>query len=136
VTLREQLIRDEGMRLRPYRDSVGKLTIGVGRNLDDKGISLGEADLLLDNDLSEYSAAVLARVPSAYKLDEARRAVLVGMAFNMGIAGLMRFKVMLAMVERGDYAEAARAMLDSLWARQVGHRAERLAIQMETGTWQ
>lgn len=136
MTLREQLMRDEGCRLKPYRDSVNKLTIGFGRNLDDVGVSLGEAIAMLDTDISRSSAAVLAHLPWAMSLDEARRGVLVNMAFNMGIGGLLGFKKMLAACEKGEWTTAAAEMLDSEWAAQVGVRAERLVRQMESGEWQ
>lgn len=139
--LRSQLIRDEGLRLRPYRDTEGKLTIGVGRNLDDRGVSFAEAELMLDNDIRLAQATVVARIPFAASLSEIRRSVLVNMAFNMGIgepgkSGLLGFKKFLAAVEREEWEEAAKQMLDSKWRRQVGIRAERLAEQMRTGTWQ
>lgn len=136
MTLREQLLRDEGCLLKPYRDSVGKLTIGVGRNLDDVGLSLAEAEYLLDNDISRATAAVLARLPWAMHLDEVRRGVLINCCFNMGIGGLLGFTKMLAAFERGDYDEAARELLASKYATQVGLRAERLATQLVTGAWQ
>lgn len=135
MTLRGQLVRDEGRRLYPYRDAVGKLTIGVGRNLDDVGISTAEADVLLDSDIARATADVLGRVPWAARLDEVRRAALVNMAFNLGIGGLLKFKVALAAMERGAWAEAAVAMLDSRWAIQVGERARRLADQIVSGEW-
>lgn len=133
MTLAEQLIRDEGIRLFPYRDTMGKLTIGVGRNLDDVGITIAEARYLLDNDIVRAAAAVLARVPMSHRVDDIRRAVLVNMAFNMGIKGLMGFTKMLAAVEAGDWDTAAQEMRNSKWATQVGDRAERLAVQMQTG---
>lgn len=136
MTLREQLKRDEGLSLRPYRCTADKLTIGYGRNLEQKGIAQAEAELMLDNDISEYTAAVLARIPFAHRLDEVRRGALVNLAFNMGIAGLLGFKQMLAAMERGDWHEAARELLDSRYANQVGQRATRLAEQLITGTWQ
>lgn len=132
-SLRDQLIRDEGVRLKPYRDSVGKLTIGCGRNLDDVGISMTELDILLDNDVSRTVAAVLAHLPWAVTLDPIRRDVLVNMAFNLGIAGLMGFKKFLAAVQRGAWDDAVIEMLDSKWHEQVGIRAERLAEQMLHG---
>ena len=135
TNLRDQIIRDEGCRLKVYTDTVGVPTIGVGRNLKDKGISQQEADLMLDNDLSEYSAAVLINFPWAMGLTEVRRAVLTNMAFNLGIKGLKKFKKMLAAAENGDYEKAAEEMLDSDWATQVGDRAVRLANQMASGEW-
>ena len=131
--IRQSLIRDEGMKLKPYRDSTGVLTIGVGRNLDANGISTGEAYYLLDNDLDHAIKACVAKLPWFVTLDPVRQGVLVQMAFNLGIAGLLGFKQTLAAVKRGDYATAAAQMLRSKWAKQVKERASRLAKQMETG---
>lgn len=136
MTLREQLLRDEGCRLKPYRDSAGKLTIGIGRNLDDTGLSLAEAESLLDADITRASAQVYARIPWAIRLDEVRRAALVNMAFNLGVEGLLGFTRALAAMEKGDWGRAAHEMLSSAWHDQVGMRAERLALQIETGEWQ
>ena len=137
MTLRDQLIRDEGKRLTPYRDTIGCLTIGVGHNLDAHGISDEVCDLLLTDDIARVEAGLRVRLPWATpdRLGEARYGVLANMGFNLGVAGLMRFRLMLAAVEAGDWTEAAKEMLDSEWARQVGDRAERLAEQMRTGEW-
>lgn len=135
MTLREQIARDEGLRLKPYTDTTGHLTLGYGRNLTAKGISLAEAELMLDNDLSEASAAVFSRLAWASALNEPRRAVLVGMAFNMGIAGLLGFRRMLAAAEAGTWDEAANEILSSDYAHQVGVRAERYSEQMRRGEW-
>lgn len=134
--LKAQLIRDEGIVLHPYRDSIGKLTIGAGRNLDDVGISKVEAAFLLDNDIARSNAAVLARIDVSHRLDEVRRAVLFNMCFNMGIGNLLKFVRFLKAVEMGDWQQASLEMLDSKWAEQVGPRAHRLAKQMVTGEWQ
>ena len=134
--LRSQIVRDEGVRLMPYKDSEGLLTIGVGRCLDRVGISMAEADMMLDNDISRATASVIARIPWAQGLEEVRRGALVNFAFNMGIAGLLGFQKMLAAMERGAWDEAARELLDSKYAGQVGVRAERLARQLVTGEWQ
>jgi lysozyme len=134
VTLKEQLRRDEGFRLKPYRDTVGKLTIGCGRNLDDKGISAEEAYLLLDHDIAEVRAS-LARFDWFTALDEARQGVCLNMAFNLGVGGLLAFVKMIQALEVQNWDRAATEMLDSLWARQVGARATRLAEQMITGEW-
>jgi lysozyme len=135
MTLKDQLKRDESLRLMPYHDSVGKLTIGFGRNLDERGISSAEAEMMLENDISETVAEVSRALPWALELDQARRAVLTNMAFNMGIGGLLGFRKALAAMRRGDWDLAAREMLDSKWATQVGARATRLATQMRTGQW-
>ena len=132
----DQLKRDEGCRLTPYKDQVGKLTIGYGRNLDDVGISLDEANTLLQNDVRKAVADVNQHLPWAKGLDDARLGVLINMAFNMGIAGLLQFKNTLALIEAGEFDQAADAMLESKWATQVGPRAHRLAVQMRSGEWQ
>jgi lysozyme len=136
MTIVDQLTRDEGVRLKPYRDSVGKLTIGIGRNLDDKGISLAEAQILLQDDIRDVQADLQRALPWAYQLDDARRSVLENMAFNMGVEKLLGFHDTLSFIQRGMYEQAAHAMMQSLWARQVGLRAVRLAEQMRTGVWQ
>ena len=136
MTIVDQLTRDEAVRLKPYRDSVGKLTIGIGRNLDDKGISLAEAQMLLQDDIRDVQAELQRSLPWVYQLDDARRGVLENMAFNMGVGKLMGFHDTLSFIQRGMWEQAANAMMQSLWAKQVGARALRLAEQMRTGVWQ
>lgn len=132
-TLEARLIDHEGLKLKPYRDTKGKLTIGVGRNLDDRGITREEALYLLANDINLARQEAL-RIPAYLVLDEARREVLAEMVFNMGLGKVLKFEKMLAAIEAKDYAEAAREMLDSKWAREdVGERAHTLARIMETG---
>jgi lysozyme len=135
VTLREQLIRDEGKHLTPYRDTLGLLTIGVGHNLDAHGISEEVCDLLLTEDIARTLGGLRARLGWYADLAEPRRAVLENMAFNMGVGGLLGFRKMLAAIQAGAWSKAADEMLDSDWARQVGDRAKRLAEQMRSGTW-
>ena len=132
----DALLRDESLRLKPYRDSVGKLTIGVGRNLDDVGISEAEARVLLANDLEKVRSQIAFMLPWAAKLSAQRMSVLENMAFNMGMARLLGFKIALQFIEVADYDNAAKEMLSSTWATQVGARAQRLAEQMKTGQWQ
>ncbi len=128
--LRRQLPIDEGTRTRPYRDSVGKLTIGVGRNLDDVGLSLGEIAYLLENDIAQAEKSARVLVPKFDTLTEERKAVLVNMAFNLGHYRLSMFVKFLAAVREARWADAADQMLDSTWATQVGDRAIRLANEM------
>ena len=123
----------EGVRSKPYTDTVGKLSIGVGRNLTDNGLSPEEIDYLLANDIAKAEAEARALVPSMHSLDSVRREVLIELAFNMGRPRLAGFKQMLAAVERKDFARAAAEMLDSKWASQVGNRAKVLASAMELG---
>lgn len=133
ATLLAELKRDEGVRLKPYTDTVGKLTIGVGRNLTDVGISDDECTALLQNDIDKVLSQLDRSLPWWRKLDPVRQRVLVNMAFNMGMTGLLTFKNTLAAVQSGSYAAAAAGMLASKWATQVGARAERLADMMRTG---
>lgn len=135
MTLEEQLVRDEGMRLKPYKDSVGKLTIGVGRNLDDVGICREEAEMLLQHDIVSHTFDLNTALPWISGLDEIRRGVLINMCFNMGIHALLGFKHTLSLIQQGDYAGASKEMLNSHWAEQVGARAQRLAKQLEEGIW-
>lgn len=131
----DQLIRDEGEKLKPYRCTAGKLTIGVGRNLDDNGIRPIESRFMLENDISECEAVLKKNLPWIERLDAARKGVLINMCFNLGWPRLSKFVNTLSCIEKGDYKAAAKGMLDSLWAKQVGDRAVRLAKQMETGEW-
>jgi len=123
----EQLVVDEGLRLKPYRCLAGKLTIGVGRNLDDRGITREEALVLLHNDIRDFWGRLCAAKPWILSAPEPVQEALLNMCFNLGPAGLFGFTRTLALLEARRYAEAADAMLASLWARQVGGRAERLA---------
>jgi lysozyme len=134
ASLEDQLRRDEGQRLQVYTDTVGKLTIGVGRNLSDVGVSLDEADLMLANDIK--AATLEANFPWTTGLDPVRKGAMLNMTFNMGVRGLAQFHDFLQKMEVGNFSAAAGAMLDSLWARQVGARAQRLSIQIESGFWQ
>ncbi|CAH9053850.1 hypothetical protein PSECIP111951_00906 [Pseudoalteromonas holothuriae] len=131
--LKEQLLRYEGLSLTAYKCTQGKLTIGIGRNLIDKGISLEEAHYLLNNDIAETLAQVNSRIAIFTIINEPRKLVLLDMAFNLGVAGLCKFKNMIAALERQDYQKAADEMLDSRWARQVGQRAQDLARKMVEG---
>lgn len=134
--LADQLRRDEGWRTYPYKDTVGKTTIGYGRNLDDVGISPEEGDLMLANDIRAATVLLESTWPWTTALDSVRQGVLLNMTFNMGIAGLSTFKTFLEQVKAGDFAAASTSMLASKWAVQVGSRAYRLSVQMSTGNWQ
>ncbi|WP_286810797.1 glycoside hydrolase family protein [Marinobacter sp. UBA2678] len=130
--LRSQLERHEGLRLKPYLDTVGKLTVGYGRNLEDVGISRDEADFMLDNDIDQVERQ-LETIDEYRDLDPVRQTVIANMAFNLGFAGLMGFKNMWSAIDRRDWDRAAKEMLNSKWARQVGVRAVELSEIMRTG---
>ena len=134
----EQLRLHEGERRKPYRDTVGKLTIGIGRNLDDKGLRRDEIEYLLSNDIADARADLDRYMPWWRGLDPVRQRVLIDMMFNMGAGspgkgGLLSFVNTLSEIRRGEYAIAADMMLASKWAAQVGRRAVRLATMMRTG---
>lgn len=131
--LKDLLLQDEGYRQFSYKDTAGKLTIGIGRNIEECGISKDEALYLLDNDINNCLNDLRASLTFFDALNEARRIVLLNMCFNLGIPKLMQFRKMRDALDRQDYTEAAKEMLASDWANQVGHRAQRLAYIMETG---
>lgn len=141
--MRENIIRslrgEEGEVLSEYKDHLGYSTIGVGRLIDKRkggGITTEEAAYLLGNDVDKVTAQLNKRLPWWTKLDEARQGVLVNMAFQMGVDGLLGFKNTLNMIKAGQYESAARGMLQSKWAQQTPSRAKRMAEQMRTGVWQ
>jgi lysozyme len=133
TTLRADLLRDEGLRLKPYRCPAGKLTIGVGRNIDDRGISESEALCLLDNDISECQADLRSFEWFA-RLDSVRQRALLNMRFQLGPAGFRGFTKMLQALAAGDMVAAARHGADSKWARSdAPARAARVLEMLETG---
>ncbi len=133
--LQEMLIRHEGLRLKPYRDTVGKLTIGVGRNLDDMGITREEALMLLDHDIVWVRREVARAFPWFADLNPVRKNVVLNMVFNIGLPRFRQFKKTIAAIRAKNWERAAREMLDSRWARQVGRRARELAAMMKSGKY-
>ena len=132
--IKAQLVRHEGLKLKPYRCTAGKLTIGIGRNLDDCGISQKEAYAMLERDILDCEQRLIDEIPEIYNnLDEVRQSVLLNMCFNLGIKGLMGFKNTLSFIAAGDWERAANNMLASKWAKQVGRRAIELSELMRKG---
>ena len=132
--IKAQLVRHEGLRLKPYRCTAGKLTIGIGRNLDDRGISQKEAYAMLERDIQDCEQWLIDEIAEIYnKLDEVRQSVLLNMCFNLGIKGLLGFKNTLDFIGAGDWERAANNMLASKWAKQVGMRAIELSEMMRKG---
>lgn len=141
-----QLERHEGVKLTSYLCPAGRVTIGVGHNLESRPvpgipcevghtITSDQARRLLIRDLADFDRALNDALPWVSSLDDARYGVLLNMAFNLGVHGLCGFRRMLAAVRSGRYDVAASEMLDSVWARQVKGRARELAQQMRTGEW-
>ena len=131
--VRAQLRIDEGTRDKPYKDSEGILTIGVGRNLEHVGLRHDEIELMLENDITVAEGDAKVLFQSFPLLSDNRKAVLVNMAFNLGRQRLAAFQRFRAAVEAEEWERAAAEMLDSRWAEQVGIRAKRLAQQMMEG---
>lgn len=130
----QELERDEGLRLKPYADSKGIETIGIGRNLRDVGLTREEAYHLLANDI-ERAVEDLDQFLSWWRrLDCVRQRVLMNWCFNMGIARMMTFKPTLDLIQAGRYAMASEHMLASLWDHQAPERVRRLSDIMRTGT--
>ena len=134
--LLDMLILHEGLKLKPYKCTADKLTIGVGRNIEDIGITEEEAKLLLENDLNRILQEV-EHWSFLENLNEPRQAVILDMVFNMGIS---RFNAntwvkTFAAIQDENFEEAANQMLDSKWANQVGQRAIRLSQMMRKGEW-
>ncbi len=132
----ETLVKHEGLKLYPYRDTVGKLTIGVGRNLDDNGISKDEALVLLNNDIFQAQYICKKEFEFWPKLNEPRQDVMTMLVFNMGIARVKEFFNTLGAIENGDFEKASEELLRSKWAEQVGNRAKELAEILRTGSYQ
>ncbi|WP_175899684.1 glycoside hydrolase family protein [Burkholderia vietnamiensis] len=133
MLLKAELTRDEGRMKRIYVDTVGKVSGGIGRNLTDKGFRDNEIDLMYENDIAETEAWLDRNLTWWRSLDPVRQRVVMNMAFNMQ-GELLTFVNTLAAIQRGDYGAAADGMLNSLWAKQVGARARRLADLMRSGT--
>jgi lysozyme len=132
--LTDTLIRHEALRLKPYRCSEGKLTIGVGRNIDDNGISEDEAIYMLNNDI-DATEKQLRKFSWFEDLSDVRQEVLLNLHFNIGRSSFLRFKMMIRALENGDYLEAGVQMKDSKWFHQVGIRAEQLVEAMQSNSF-
>ncbi len=133
-SLEEMIIRHEGFIPHAYQDSLGYWTIGIGRLIDKRkagGITKEEAIFLLGNDLDKCRLDLDGKLPWWKNLTPERQMVLMDMTFNLGINGLLGFKNTLKLIEDGKYKEAAKAMLQSHWASQVGNRAIELSSMME-----
>jgi lysozyme len=132
--LHEQLRMHEGVENKVYLDTEGIETIGVGRNLKDRGLTNDEIDFLLDGDIKICVKELEQTFDWYDDLDDIRKRVLIDMMFNLGMPRLKGFANMLKAIEAGAWKNAAVEMLDSKWAEQVGNRASRLSEMMETGT--
>ena len=150
----EELIKHEGLKLQVYQDTLGIDTIGIGRNLEDRGITKQELDeldipsidhvyiygiteadavYLATNDVQIVEEELVRAHPCVDRLDSVRQLIVMDMAFNMGVPRLCKFKKMWNAIHDEDFPTAAKEMLDSRWANQVKGRATKLANAMHNG---
>lgn len=133
--IEKQLIQHEGERLKPYTCTAGKMTIGVGRNLEDKGISRFESRVMLKNDIAECFQDLSASVfPDHFdRFPENIQHVLIDMRFQLGPGGIRGFKNMIAAFKQFDTPRAIKEMKDSAWYRQTQNRADNLIKMLSEG---
>ena len=149
-TICQRLELHEGLRLQPYRCSRGKLTIGIGRNLEANpitpeeelvvgdwrhGITKCMAVYLLLRDVQKIIAKLNKQIKFFKQLDDERQYALLDMAYNMGVGGLLKFKKMLLFMQKGDFEQASTECLNSRYAKDVKGRAERSAELIRTGVF-
>jgi lysozyme len=132
--LQDTLIRHEAMRLKLYKCSEGKNTIGVGHNIDDKGITEKQALMILDDDIKE-SEEHLRKFSWFEGLSDVRQEVVLNLHFNVGHTSFLGFKKMIWALENGDYLSAGEEMKDSKWYNQVGIRAKQLVEAMQSNSF-
>lgn len=132
MDVKEWIKRCEGYNSYPYLDTVGKVTIGYGRNIDDNGISKEEGDYLFDNDFSRCQQE-LSSYPWYVNQPKNVQDSLMNMCFNLGIGRLLGFRKMIIALTAKDYTTAAMEALDSKWAYQVGQRAKDVALMIRQG---
>lgn len=133
LELQSRLEKHEGFSRLAYKDSLGNLTIGIGRCLNKRGITHDEALYLLNNDIVSAQKDIHQFLPQLEFLDEPRMLVLIEMVFNLGIEGVIKFQKMIKALIDKNYKLAAKEMLDSAWSKQVGNRAQNLAYKMRVG---
>lgn len=135
--LEDQLNHHEGRKKKVYRCSAGYLTIGVGRNLEDRGLSEDEITYLLKNDVKTEVAALTRNLPFFPSLNEARQDAFINLSFNMGITRLLGFKKTIALAAQGKWNECADELLDSKWARSdvAEWRSKEVSEQIRTGRY-
>ncbi len=136
MNVTELIKSNEGLRLKPYHCTAGKLTIGYGRNLDDKGISEAEAESMLWADIAECRRWISETLPWSRHLDTVRLAALTDLRYNLGGPRLLTFKKFMAAMEAGNYAAAGAELVDSLWYTQVRDRGPRIVKLIQLGAWE
>lgn len=124
--------KHEGLRFQMYKDSRGIATIGYGHNLEAGSISQSACNQILSDDV-ERTEALLNVLPWYNELSDTRKAVILDMAFNMGVPGLLNFHGMISAIVNKDFDKASAEMLTSLWAKEVGPRATEDSTMMREG---
>ena len=132
----ETLKRHEGVKNTLYKCTSDKWTIGVGRNLEDVGLSEEEIDILLQNDITRTEELLDEYMSWWSDLDYIRQDAMINFVFNVGIGTAMKFKKAMTALEQGDYDVAADEMMDSNWSKQVGQRAVEVTEMIRTGEYQ
>lgn len=133
--LQQQLLIQEGFRNKPYQDTKGYWTVGIGWNLESTPITKEQALYINADHIQYFDDQLHNKLPFYDELDEVRKAVLINMAFNLGLFGLMAFKKFLNLLSTKQFAQASIEMLDSAWAKQVKNRALVLSQMIKTGEW-
>lgn len=134
MNVQDLLKRHEGVRLKPYRDTVGKLTIGAGRNLDDVGLHPNEVDVLLQNDINiAWDACAI--YPWFLSLSDARKAACIDLMFNMGPGKFRQFTKFISAMAANNWQDAGDELVDSLWYRQVGQRGVEVVNLLKFEVW-
>lgn len=138
----ERVKKHEGFRDKPYKDTVGKVTIGYGRNIEDNPFSVEElcalfkgvewhskkdaedwAEILMRSDLENVESELNASLAMWPQCTKEQQTVLIDLGFNIGVPSLLSFKNMLSAIDNEDPVTAAYELLNSKYARQVKTRA-------------
>jgi lysozyme len=135
MNLIDLLKKHEGFRPKPYRDTEGILTIGFGRNIENSGITIEEAEILLMNDIALVQSQAIENFPWFHDLGQARRDAVLSMIFNLGLHSFLGFKKTISAIASGEFEIASKEMMDSKWATQVGSRAYELSEMMRTNEY-
>lgn len=131
--LRDQLINEEGIRFTPYTDTRGKVTIGVGHNLTDNGISQSVMYAILQEDINEVISDLDMNIPFWKNMDEVRQRALADVCFNIGIVQFLNFHKMISALVSQNYAIAAYELKTSAWYGEVGARGPKLVNMLLLG---
>jgi lysozyme len=131
--LKQQLINHEGFRSKPYKCSAGKLTIGVGRNIEDNGISVEEAEFMLENDIKRCIEELRDIFKDFDTFGENQKMALIDFIFNIGKTTFLKFRKTISAIKKQDWEEASKEMINSLWYKQVRNRGKFITEQIKKG---